>query len=82
MLKPGGVAIFSFSNRMFYTKAITAWREGTEYSRVQLVKVRGGQCTGGAKEAWGIENTVCEAASGAIRSHSSTEPLLHEDLGS
>jgi hypothetical protein len=38
VLKPGGLAIFTFSNRMFYGKAIAAWREGTEYSRVQLVK--------------------------------------------
>lgn len=37
MLKPGGVFIVSFSNRMFYEKAISAWREGTAYSRVQLV---------------------------------------------
>lgn len=27
----------SFSNRLFYEKAISAWREGTAYSRVQLV---------------------------------------------
>ena len=27
----------SFSNRMFYEKAISAWRDGTAYSRVQLV---------------------------------------------
>eukprot|EP00898_Chlorokybus_atmophyticus_P005716 jgi/Chlat1/6145/Chrsp41S05697 len=38
VLKPGGVCIMSFSNRMFYDKAIAAWREGTGYSRVQLVK--------------------------------------------
>ncbi len=38
ILKPGGVAIFSFSNRMFYQKAIQAWREGSEASRVELVK--------------------------------------------
>ncbi|GMN42633.1 hypothetical protein TIFTF001_011839 [Ficus carica] len=37
VLKPGGVFIVSFSNRMFYEKAVTAWRDGTEYSRVQLV---------------------------------------------
>ncbi|CAL5016326.1 unnamed protein product [Urochloa decumbens] len=37
VLKPGGVCIVSFSNRMFYEKAIGAWREGTAYSRVQLV---------------------------------------------
>ena len=38
ILKPGGIAIFSFSNRMFYQKAIQAWREGSEASRVELVK--------------------------------------------
>ncbi|HEY9637037.1 MAG TPA: class I SAM-dependent methyltransferase [Coleofasciculaceae cyanobacterium] len=38
ILKPGGVAIISFSNRMFFQKAIAAWREGTEASRVELVK--------------------------------------------
>ncbi|KAL5572829.1 hypothetical protein UlMin_022426 [Ulmus minor] len=38
VLKPGGLFIVSFSNRMFYEKAVSAWRDGTEYSRVQLVK--------------------------------------------
>ncbi|KAM3089653.1 class I SAM-dependent methyltransferase [Phormidesmis sp. 146-35] len=38
ILKPSGIAIFSFSNRMFYQKAIAAWREGSEASRVELVK--------------------------------------------
>ena len=38
ILKPGGVAIISFSNRMFFQKAIAAWRDGTEASRVELVK--------------------------------------------
>ncbi len=38
ILKPGGMAIISFSNRMFFQKAIQAWREGTEASRVELVK--------------------------------------------
>lgn len=38
ILKPGGIAIISFSNRMFYDKAIQAWREGSESSRVELVK--------------------------------------------
>ncbi|KAK1383872.1 S-adenosyl-L-methionine-dependent methyltransferases superfamily protein [Heracleum sosnowskyi] len=37
ILRPGGVFIVSFSNRLFYEKAISAWREGTAYSRVQLV---------------------------------------------
>ena len=38
ILKPGGMAIISFSNRMFYQKAIAAWRDGTEAQRVELVK--------------------------------------------
>lgn len=38
ILKPGGIAIISFSNRMFYQKAIAAWRDGTEASRVELVQ--------------------------------------------
>ncbi|KAJ8472203.1 hypothetical protein OPV22_026546 [Ensete ventricosum] len=33
VLKPGGV----FSDRLFYEKAISAWRDGSDYSRVQLV---------------------------------------------
>ena len=38
ILKPGGIAIVSFSNRMFYQKAIEAWRDGSEAIRVELVK--------------------------------------------
>jgi SAM-dependent methyltransferase len=38
ILKPGGVVIVSFSNRMFYQKAIAAWRDGTDASHLQLVK--------------------------------------------
>ena len=38
ILKPNGIAIFSFSNRMFYNKAIAAWRDGSEIDRVELVK--------------------------------------------
>ncbi len=38
ILKPGGIAIISFSNRMFYQKAIAAWRDGSETRRVNLVK--------------------------------------------
>lgn len=38
ILKPNGVAIFSFSNRMFYQKAITAWRDATDKQRIFLLK--------------------------------------------
>lgn len=38
ILKPGGLAIISFSNRMFYQKAIQAWRDTSEPARVELVK--------------------------------------------
>jgi hypothetical protein len=38
ILKPSGIAIVSFSNRMFFQKAIAAWRDGTDLSRLELVK--------------------------------------------
>lgn len=38
ILKPGGLAIVSFSNRMFWQKAIQVWRDGSEAQRVELVK--------------------------------------------
>ncbi len=38
ILKPGGVAIVSFSNRMFYQKAIEVWRDASEADRLNLVK--------------------------------------------
>ncbi len=38
ILKPNGTVIVSFSNRMFYQKAIAAWRDGTDLSHIQLVK--------------------------------------------
>ncbi|AFY74437.1 methylase involved in ubiquinone/menaquinone biosynthesis [Synechococcus sp. PCC 7502] len=38
ILKPNGIAIISFSNRMFYQKAIQAWRDSSEQQRVELVK--------------------------------------------
>lgn len=38
VLKPNGAVIVSFSNRMFYQKAIEVWRDGTEDQRVQLVQ--------------------------------------------
>lgn len=37
VLKPGGIAIMSFSNRMFYQKAIAAWRDGSDQDHVNLV---------------------------------------------
>ena len=38
VLKPGGKVIVSFSNRMFYQKAIAIWRDNSETGRVELVK--------------------------------------------
>lgn len=38
ILKPGGIFIVSFSNRMFYQKAIQAWRDGSETDRIELVQ--------------------------------------------
>lgn len=49
LLRPGGLCIVSFSNRMFYEKAIAAWRDGTPYSRTQLV-VQYFKCVAGFTE--------------------------------
>lgn len=38
VLKPGGVCIVTFTNRMFYEKAIAAWRDASQYARILLVK--------------------------------------------
>ena len=38
ILKPGGIVIVSFSNRMFFQKAIAIWRDNSETGRVELVK--------------------------------------------
>lgn len=38
VLKPNGIVIISFSNRMFYQKAISAWRDATDRQRIHLVK--------------------------------------------
>jgi SAM-dependent methyltransferase len=38
ILKPQGIAIVSFSNRMFFHKAIQAWRDGSEEDRLALVQ--------------------------------------------
>jgi SAM-dependent methyltransferase len=38
VLKPQGLFILSFSNRMFFQKAIQAWRDASEAGRVELVK--------------------------------------------
>lgn len=38
ILRPGGVAIVSFSNRMFWQKAIQIWRDSSEAERLTLVK--------------------------------------------
>lgn len=38
ILKPGGIVIVSFSNRMFFQKAIAIWRDNSETGRVELVQ--------------------------------------------
>jgi SAM-dependent methyltransferase len=38
ILKPHGLVVVSFSNRMFYQKAIAAWRDNSDLGRVSLVK--------------------------------------------
>ncbi len=38
VLKPGGCCIITFTHNLFYEKAVAAWRDGSMYSRTQLVK--------------------------------------------
>uniref|UniRef100_J3LYY5 Methyltransferase type 11 domain-containing protein n=2 Tax=Oryza brachyantha TaxID=4533 RepID=J3LYY5_ORYBR len=63
VLKPGGVCIVSFSNRMFYEKAVGAWREGTAYSRVQLV-MQYFQCVEGFTQPEVVRKLPSDAAGG------------------
>ena len=37
VLKPSGIFVVTFSNRMFPTKAVRIWRESTDRGRIQLV---------------------------------------------
>ncbi|OUS49613.1 hypothetical protein BE221DRAFT_188922 [Ostreococcus tauri] len=46
VLKPGGVCVVTFSNRLFYSKAVSAWRDATGYARTQLVKQYFGSVNG------------------------------------
>ena len=54
----------SFSNRLFYEKAISTWREGTAYSRVQLV-VQYFQCVEGFTQPETIRKLPTPAPAGA-----------------
>jgi SAM-dependent methyltransferase len=62
ILKPGGIVIISFSNRMFYQKAIQAWRDGSDHDRLHLVAHYLGSVTDGFTKpeaivqapAWGL----------------------------
>ena len=38
ILRPGGVFIVSFSNRMFPTKAVRIWRESSDRGRAELIQ--------------------------------------------
>ena len=38
VLAPGGLCVVSFSNRMFYQKAIAAWRDSSDSDHIRLVK--------------------------------------------
>ena len=73
VLKPGGVFIVSFSNRMFYEKAISAWRDGTGFSRAQLVK-QYFQCVSGFTKA----EVITEVRGGARRLRLRQAEEVHE----
>jgi SAM-dependent methyltransferase len=76
VLAPGGMLIVSFSNRMFPTKAVRAWREATMDGRAELV-CRYIESTGAFAEP-----TVLREQPGSdpfyafvARTHSSEEPV-------
>ena len=48
VLKPGGVAIMSFSNRMFWHKAVRIWTEASEWQRVLICSLYFELSCGGA----------------------------------
>ncbi len=66
ILKPGGIAIFSFSNRMFYQKAIAAWRDGSEAQRVQLVKQYFQSVVGDSGPGFSPPTAIARAASAPL----------------
>lgn len=72
ILKPGGITIVSFSNRMFHQKAISAWREATELERIKLVK--------GYINSVKINN-LPGFNSPKVIAHQSTTPLFMQMLG-
>ncbi|KAL0302177.1 UNVERIFIED_CONTAM: hypothetical protein Scaly_3039400 [Sesamum calycinum] len=82
VLRPGGVFIVSFSNRLFYEKAVSAWRDGTAYSRVQLV-VQHFQCVEGFTQPQVIrrlpnakeDNSIFSRISGLLGLLSGSDPF-------
>ena len=73
ILKPGGVAIISFSNRMFYQKAIAAWRDNNERGRIELVKTY--------FDSVKNENGVPGFSQTEVISHTSNAPAFLQMLG-
>ncbi len=67
ILKPGGMAIISFSNRMFFQKAIQVWRDSSEAARVELVK--------------GYFNSIPGFTTGEVVIHESNAPNFLQWLG-
>eukprot|EP00903_Cladosiphon_okamuranus_P021001 g19293.t1 len=61
VLKPGGVAIFSFSNRMFSDKAIKGWINRTAKGRSRLVS-KYFEAAGGFSAAEVVEGEASESA--------------------
>lgn len=66
LLKPNGIAIVSFSNRMFYQKAIAAWRDGSEADRVALVQQYFAQTPGFSEPEVRVPDSAKAAGLGGI----------------
>lgn len=80
VLRPGGVLIISFSNRMFYEKAVAAWRDNTEYGRVQLAKsylstVKGFTSPEVVREVSNIRRSAFDSVISFLQNGSSKDPF-------
>lgn len=66
VLKPGGMVIVSFSNRMFFQKAIAAWREATEPQRVKLVEGYFNSVRNGDLPGFSVPEAIINQSSSSI----------------
>lgn len=75
VLKPGGVCIVTFSNRLFYEKAIQAWRDTSGYARCLLVSSYF-QCVDGFTQPEVLTEVKASSSRAAPAAPAWLQPLL------